>query len=113
MSRDNYLSFSLGLQRIPNNSTIGHIRTYYSLSYMRQMWRRWSVSLSGIHYPQQITLGTAIAYQYGVFQVYGALGNILGLFNVPNMHIMDINFGINIITGRNLRGYNKKVRYCP
>ena len=111
MTRDNYLSASLGLQRVPSRD-LGYIRAYYSVSYMRQLWRRLSASVFVIRYPQRFTMGTALAYQVGVFQLHGAVGNILGLFDVPNIHVVDFNIGLNIVTGRRIVSRRRAV-LCP
>ena len=111
LTRDNYLSATLGLQRVPNQN-LGYIRPYYSLNYMRQLWRRLSVSAFVMRYPQNFALGGAFSYQAGVFQFYGAVGNILGFFDVSNVHVADFNLGLNIVTGRWVRS-RKKTLLCP
>ena len=112
LSRDNYLSASHTFQRLPG-SFLGRVRTYYSLSYMRHMSRNFSASASIMGYPQHITLGLACVYNVGAFQLYGALGNVLGLFDVPGMRVADISLGVNIITGRRFRKYDRSARLCP
>ena len=112
LSRDNYLSASHMLQRLPSGP-LGRFHAYYSVSYMRHLGQHVSASVSLLRQPQHTTLGMAFVYNVGVFQLYGALGNALGLLNVPGMRMVDINLGINIITGRPFKKYRKSARLCP
>ena len=112
LSRDNYLSASHTLQRLPG-SFFGRIRMYYSLSYMRRLGKHISSSVSIVGYPQHITLGLSFVYNVGAFQLYGALGNVLGLLDVPNMRVADVSLGVNIVPGRRFRKYDRSARICP
>ena len=112
LSRDNYLSVSHTLQRLPG-SFPGKLRMYYSISYMRHLGRRFTASVSAIRYPQRLTLGMAVAYNFASFQLYSSMGNVLGLVDVPGIRVVDFNIGLNIITGRSFAKHDKNARLCP
>ena len=112
LSRDNYFSTSLMLQRLPG-SFPGRIRGYYSLSYLRHLGRHVSASASVMRYPQHFTLGLGLVYNVGPLQVYASVGNLKELIDAAGIRIVDVNFGINIITGRSFAKYDKNARLCP
>ena len=98
-TRRDHFSASILIRHAP-----GYWQGTYSLSYLRNLGRRWGTSVSLVRYTQQIiSMTTSVFYDYSYFHIYATGGDTFTAWNANWFRMLDITGGVHIVLGRRVK----------